>query len=177
MDAYTEKLLTAGSALLDKGDATRALRLFRRALQRHPDDAQLLLRLARQCAGRGALTEARGLYADLAALFDAEQQPGKAGQVRERMQEIDAVLSAQQSTPRAVKAGSTRTGRKRLGRRTAPAGRATPGFLAFALGACCVLLPLSSPEVAAALEEVHEAQPSSYVLDGRTRLGLESTRR
>lgn len=166
MDAYTEKLLAAGAGLLDRGDAARGVRLYLRALERHPDDTQLLLRLARHCADRGALPQAKVLYTSLAALFAAQGQPGKASQVHERLQEIDAVLAARSQTRRSLSSPK----RAREPKWSVRGGKSTPGFLPFALGMCLVLLPLAEPDVAALLEGPPDSEPAGYLVDGRTQL-------
>lgn len=170
MDAYTEKLLVAGAGLLDRGHAARGVRLYLRALERHPDDTQLLLRLARHCAECGALPQAKVLYTSLAALFAAQGQPGKASQVQERLQELDAVLAARTRKKRS----SSSPKRAREPKWSARGGQSTPGFLPFALGMCLVLLPLAQPDVAALLEGIPHSEPAGYLVDGRTRLAMSA---
>jgi hypothetical protein len=147
MDAYTEQLYDKGEDLLQQGWRPRGVALLERALERHPDDHQLLLRVASVYEKNGALSEAARSYRRLGQIFDGMGHPHKAWTLRDRADRIDEMFGTLlevdvEEAPAATLIWAPRP----------PAARSI-GFLSFCLGVLVALFPLSVPEVSDELSE------------------------
>jgi outer membrane protein assembly factor BamB/tetratricopeptide (TPR) repeat protein len=85
-----DDLVAAAQPFLDKRDHARAARMLSRAVQKKPDDPDLLLRLAGVQTDAGQRKEAAASFVALGKLYRARQQPVEAVDALRKAVELDS---------------------------------------------------------------------------------------